>query len=397
MHILTRPSGDNYTLRLFTSLMRHVKQPHDSFYMWSACIDPKHVRISGLIDSLKIYFYEDEVLYRNVLMSNIKNDLVILGIKDHLTSMDFNPWKNEKPDLVAYWDDMFDYYPDKHFIIFTSLENLDYYITNPRVKIIPWGGDLTNHKSEYEKLEPLDSKNFDSPYTYLSLNRGLRSHRAVLVSLLYALDINKSGLISCMFKDNVSDVLDYLQWEFTGEQEAIKTMLCKGVALLKNTEIKLPTDRETNGNYPNSANGNNFKNSLINYYRETFVEVITETSCTERCFNLTEKTLNSIYGKSFPILISSPGIVAFLRTMGMDVFDDIVDHSYDTIENPIDRIHQAVALNIELLTDNIKTKKLWKQNEHRFIKNIDFAKTRLYNFYTQRTTDTFHELINSQD
>ena len=394
MHILKRPSGDNYTLRLFTNLMRNVKQPHDSFYMWSACIDPKHSRISGLIDSLKIYFYEDEMLYRNVLMSNIKNDLVILGIKDHLTSVDFNPWKSEKPDLVAYWDNMFDYYPDKHFIIFTSLENLEYYITNPRVKIIPWGGDLTNHKAEYEKLEPLDTKNFDSPYTYLSLNRGLRSHRAVLVSLLYALGTNNSGLISCMFKNNVTDLLTYLKWEFTSEQQAIKDTICKGFDLLKNTEIVLPTDRETNGNYPNSANGNNFKNSLINYYRETFVEIITETSCVERCFNLTEKTLNSIYGKSFPILISSPGVVAFLRNMGMDVFDDIVDHSYDTIENPIDRIYQAVASNIELLTDNVKVKELWKLNEHRFIKNIDFAKTRLYNFYTQRTTDTFHEFIN---
>jgi hypothetical protein len=131
---------------------------------------------------------------------------------------------------------------------------------------------------------------------------------------------------------------------------------------------------------------------LIHYYRETFVEVITETSYTEQCFNLTEKTLNSIYGKSFPILISSPGVVAFLRTMGMDVFDDIIDHSYDTIENPVDRIYQAVHSNIELLTNNIRTKELWKQQEHRFIKNIDFAKTSLYNFYTQRTTDTFHEL-----
>ena len=392
MHILKRPSGDNYTLRLFTNLRHLVRTPHDAFYMWSTCIDPQHSRFLTAIGP--VHFHENEVVYRNMLMNSIKNNLIILGIKDHLTSYSFNPWLDKKPDLVEYLDNMFNYYPNKKFIVFTSLENLEYYITNSRVKIIPWGGDLTNHKAEYEKLEPLDSKNFDSPYTYLSLNRGLRSHRVVLVSLLYGLDINNSGLISCMFKDNVSDLFEYLQWEFTSNQQTIKDTVCKGFDLLKNTEIKLPTDKETNGNYPNSANGSNFKNSLINYYRETFVEIITETSCVERCFNLTEKTLNSIYGKSFPILISSPGVVAFLRTMGMDVFDDIVDHSYDTIENPIDRINQAVASNTALLTDNAKTKQLWKTNEHRFIKNIDFAKTRLYNFYTQRTTDTFHEFIN---
>ena len=392
MYILKRPSGDSYSLRLFTNLIREIKFPHDAFYMWSACIDPYHSKISHLVGNVQ--FYDDEIIYRNALMSNIKNNLVILGIKDHLTSQNFNPWTDSKPDLVEYLDNMFDYYPDKKFIVFTSLENLDYYITNPQVTVIPWGGDLTNHKAEYEKLEPLDNKNFDSPHTYLSLNRGLRSHRVALTSLLYGLGINQSGLISCMFKNNVLDLFEYLKWDFTSKQQSIKDTMSSGFDLLKNTEIVLPTDRETNGNYPNSANGNNFKNSLIHYYRETFVEVVTETSCTERCFNLTEKTLNSIYGKSFPILISSPGVVAFLRTMGMDVFDDIVDHSYDTIENPVDRIYQAVVSNIELLTDNVKVKELWKQNEHRFIKNVDFAKTRLYNFYTQRTTDTFHELNN---
>lgn len=391
MYILKRPSGDSYSLRLFTNLIRGIKFPHDAFYMWSACIDPYHSTISHLVGNVQ--FYDDEVIYRNTLMSNIKNDLVILGIKDHLTSQNFNPWSDKKPDLIEYLDNMFDYYLNKKFIVFTSLENLDYYITNPQVSIIPWGGDLTNHKSEYEKLEPLDTKNFDSPHTYLSLNRGLRSHRVMLTSLLYGLGVNNSGLISCMFKDNVMDPIEYLKWLFTNNQQHIKTIIVQGFDQLKNTEIELPIDRETNGNYPNSANGNNFKNSLVNYYRETFVEVITETSCTERCFNLTEKTLNSIYGKSFPILISSPGIVAFLRTMGMDVFDDIIDHSYDTIENPIDRIYQAVTSNIELLTDNAKVKDLWKQNEHRFIKNIDFAKTSLYNFYTQRTTDKFHAII----
>jgi hypothetical protein len=392
MHILKRPSGDSYTLRLFTNLMREIKQPNDAFYMWSACIDPNHSRISHLVGPIQVY--EDEIIYRTALMSNIKTDLVVLGIKDHLTSMHFNPWTDNKPDLVEYLDNMFDYYPDKQFIIFTSLENLEYYITNPRVKILPWGGDITNHKADYEKIEPLQEKNFDSPYTYLSLNRGFRSHRVMLTSLLYGLHINTSGLISCMFKDNLSNFVNSLNWTFTNEQKLINDVLVAGFDQLKNTEIELPTDKETNGNYPNSANGNNFKTSLIHYYRETFVEIITETSCTERCFNLTEKTLNSIYGKSFPILISSPGIVAFLRNMGMDVFDDIIDHSYDEIENPIDRIYQAITSNIELLTDNNKTKALWRTNEHRFIKNIDFAKHQLYNFFTQRTTDKFHELIN---
>jgi hypothetical protein len=113
----------------------------------------------------------------------------------------------------------------------------------------------------------------------------------------------------------------------------------------------------------------------------------------EKCYNLTEKTLNSIYGCCFPILLCSQGSVDFLRKMGMDMFDDIVDHSYDAIENPEDRLYRAIIDNIELLTNNQKTKDLWKTNKFRFIKNVDFAKTTLYNFYSSRAEQLMLETI----
>ena len=49
--------------------------------------------------------------------------------------------------------------------------------------------------------------------------------------------------------------------------------------------------------------------------------------------------------------------------MGIDVFDDIIDHSYDVIENPIDRIYQAITKNKELLTNNQYVKDLERYNE----------------------------------
>ena len=78
----------------------------------------------------------------------------------------------------------------------------------------------------------------------------------------------------------------------------------------------------------------------------------------------------------------------------MDVFDDIVNHRYDSIEDPSNRLYTAITDNIELLTNNTKVKELWSHNKSRFINNIDFAKTILYNFYTTRTFEKFHELTN---
>jgi hypothetical protein len=75
--------------------------------------------------------------------------------------------------------------------------------------------------------------------------------------------------------------------------------------------------------------------------------------------------------------------------MGMDVFDDIIDHSYDKIENPIDRLYCAISNNLEILTNNNRVKELWAKNQHRFANNVDFAKNKLYNFYATRAENLF--------
>jgi hypothetical protein len=386
MSILKRAPGDQFSFRLFFQLISKIKKSKDTFYFWSSCIDPCLNKISHFIGEQE--FYETEIIYRNYIMSEIKNNLVVLGIKDHLTSGDFNKLINNKPVIVEYLETMFDYYSEKQFILFTSVENLESYIQKKNVIIIPWGGDITNHQKEYLKLEPVLEKNFDSQTTYLSLNRNQRTHRAMLVSLIYYLDIQGHGLISCMFKEKVADLFEYSKWQ-TNKQQLFE----KGFKLFKQQELVINDDYDI---YTTGQNDNvgNFKNSLTDYYKDTFVEIITETSYTESCYNLTEKTLNSIYGCSFPILLCSQGSVEFLRNIGMDMFDDVVDHSYDRIADPTDRLYRAIVDNIELLTNNQKTKELWKKHEHRFVKNVDFAKSTLYNFYSSRAKHLLSKAIN---
>ena len=383
MSILKRPPGDLFTFRLFFSLTSTLKIPHDKIYVWSAVLDPTYNMRYGDED----WQVDTELVYRKAMIEDIKSDLIILGIKDHLTSGDFNYWNDTKPIMVSYLYDLFEYYKDKKFILFTSVEGLEQYIDRPNVNIIPWGGDITNHQREYTKLEPILEKNLNSKHTFLSLNRNKRAHRAMLVSLLHGLEIQNSGLISCMFKDKIDDLLDYTKWKVNDPM-----LYDKGWYDLKNSVSLL---NDSNDIYVNNNNDNvsNFKNKLSNYYKETFVEIISETSYTEACYNLTEKTLNSIYGCSFPILLCSKGSVDFLRSIGLDVFDDIVDHSYDNIEDPANRLECAISKNIELLTDNQKTKSLWIQNTHRFKNNIDFCRKELYNYFSDRSKNMFYEVI----
>jgi hypothetical protein len=266
MSILKRPPGDTFTFRQFVALTSQVKTAKDSIYIWSAVLDPTYE--FGWWPEEGVWRVETELDYRNILTDKIKSDLVIIGVKDHLTAGNFDYWNDTQPMLVKYLADMFEFFSDKQFILFTSVEGLNNYIKSPNVRIIPWGGDITNHQQNYKKLEPVFDKNLDSAYSFLSLNRNKRIHRARLLALLYGLNLHNTGLISCMFKDTFDDTLAATDWK-TDQPDLYAT----GAKLLKLNGTNLNDDINI---YQNNNNDNvtNFKNLLAPYYRETFVEII---------------------------------------------------------------------------------------------------------------------------
>jgi hypothetical protein len=139
-------------------------------------------------------------------------------------------------------------------------------------------------------------------------------------------------------------------------------------------------------------NVTNFELSLKLKYLHSFVELVSESSFVTPAYNVTEKTLNSIYGCNFPILLGGVGIVQLLRDIGFDMFDDVIDHRYDTIDNPFNRIINAVECNKRLLLDADHAKEQWRKNRHRFESNVEIARTQLYPWYKQRTTAQFNQL-----
>lgn len=57
---------------------------------------------------------------------------------------------------------------------------------------------------------------------------------------------------------------------------------------------------------------------------------------------ITEKTSKAFWLCQLPIWIAVPHTVADVRSLGFDVFDDIIDHSYDTMADPNARVAAAV-------------------------------------------------------
>lgn len=71
---------------------------------------------------------------------------------------------------------------------------------------------------------------------------------------------------------------------------------------------------------------------------DAYIHLVTETTVIPRIF-VSEKTWKPVAAGQIFLVFGNPGTISYLRDQGVDVFDDIVDHSYDSIDNWQDRLH----------------------------------------------------------
>jgi hypothetical protein len=113
-------------------------------------------------------------------------------------------------------------------------------------------------------------------------------------------------------------------------------------------------------------------------FEPSCVSLITEPSFYERETLKTEKTIMAMYGGTLPIWVGGWGIPQSLRDLGFDVFDDIIDHSYERMSDPYDRAYYAVEKNLDLLRDFDKTKNFIDRNHDRFKHNIKLIEQNVF-------------------
>jgi hypothetical protein len=86
----------------------------------------------------------------------------------------------------------------------------------------------------------------------------------------------------------------------------------------------------------------NFDSSLEQAIADSKISLVVETmSWSDQEMFLTEKTFRAVLmPRPFCVYVTGrqSGAVEYLRNLGFDVYDDIVDHSYDSISDPIQRL-----------------------------------------------------------
>lgn len=333
------------------------------------------------------YLFTSDI--QKIKTQHLNTNLILIAVRDHF----YPPYKKlldidyDNESLVI---ELANNNPDKLFVLFLeyfSLNHVPNLTAIPNIKVILWYGNLTDDLDCYQQVEPARNKNFEALYPAVCLNRYARPHRLVLLSYLYGQGLNNYTHLSLLkLTDKITaetELLDLVDWEFANGTENIQQIIKLGFKKIFANRHKLVKDEQAYPTVPGTeivtyySNAQNFQRNLRHTYSNSLIELVVETLYEKKYGSITEKYLNSIYGCNFPIIIAVPGSVQFLRDLGFDVFDDVVDHSYDSIDDDLKRIEAAVQSNIHLIKDKNLLIDHWKKSLPRFDKNLEFVKWQL--------------------
>jgi hypothetical protein len=96
---------------------------------------------------------------------------------------------------------------------------------------------------------------------------------------------------------------------------------------------------------------------LLPVYGSCDVNVVTESLYDFYPGIITEKSIFAWLSLQVPLLIGYPGMIKHARWLGFDMFDDILDNSYDSAPNST-RVEAAIEFNRPLLSSGVDREKL---------------------------------------
>lgn len=107
-------------------------------------------------------------------------------------------------------------------------------------------------------------------------------------------------------------------------------------------------------------------------FENSYVNIVTESSFinSEFIVHITEKSFRPFYHYQLPIFVASHHHIKHLKEIyGFDMFNDIIDHSYDDVVNDRERLFKIVEEIKRLNLKKEEIKEFYRNNYERFEKN----------------------------
>ena len=278
---------------------------------------------------LNILDFDD--LEKNPKVHMVCHDQETLDYRYYVTPVDFHSRINDIPYPtlnrisktinINYYDMILLLHSEMHS------KDLEWFEQNGTVGVYWWShAIIARDWYRYAEIDPLLTKAKKPKVDFLIYNRawtGLREYRLKFTELL--LDQGLQSFCQMHFNpyDNGAHYKDH---EFFNPTfKPTRDDLCKHFS---------PTTVDATA----SADYSNFD------YQNCAIEVVLETVFDDTKWHLTEKALRPIAcGVPF-ILASTAGSLQYLRHYGFKTFHDYFDESYDTIQDPAQRLERIVCL-----------------------------------------------------
>ena len=233
----------------------------------------------------------------------------------------------------------------------------------------------------------------EKEFLFMVHNRALKSHRLGILCLLKKYNILDNIDWSLLRAHQIKNLITpnglMVDW-FFGDvfNEETNESLKNEVDYFSNFEIK-KSKYEHDFNFDEGGHRYDHNDSYkVKTYSNSYINITTETNfVSPYIIHITEKTFTPFNFYQIPIFVATYQHVKYLRDMyGFDMFDDLLNHSYD---NEIDNGKRLfmIADEIKRLNENPQLiKDFYKNNEDRFLKNRNIIfeilnDKRDYNFF----------------
>ena len=170
-------------------------------------------------------------------------------------------------------------------------------------------------------------------HLFMCLNNGMRDHRCSMVHSILKRGLEKDNLLTSRSQ----------QWN----------------------KINIPEIQIDNPLGGQEDKGTSRWNLQPEFSNKSYIDVITETKYHHPFY--TEKPLKTFMSLQFPLILGYKDSVKYYRDKGFDMFDDIIDHSYDGI---VDLEEKTEKIADELLRlSSLDFHKIYSESKDRLLHN----------------------------
>jgi hypothetical protein len=290
------------------------------------------------------------------------------------------------------------------FIKLNNLNANNFYLLNNNSSLHTIKSTINLFKTEFlletlvgEAYSNFNSIKLDKKFTFLLHIKHPRFHRLDLLTLLDVNGLLYSNIIDWSFTfKNDTNFDDTIQTNnFLINQFKQTSLLDLSEENLNNSFKKICICKKSSYYEPN----NNFRISALDSYgkesmksyEESYINIVTETNFNEKHIHITEKSFKPFYLHQLPIFLTNQNHIKTLKKeYGLDVFDDLIDHSYDNEFDNLKRLYM-VYNEIKRLSEIKDTiKRYYSDNIDRVLKNRKIIKEA---WLSNKTTNYFLNLI----